>query len=195
MHTKRLAAGRIGASRTSGARVAASARSAASDTALPVAGSCTCSRVRGLARRLTGLYDAALAAHGLTVTQYATLVALARGEAPLAVSELAQRLQMDRSTTSRLIGPLETAGWVARSGGRSPADARARPLRITAKGQRVLQAAIPAWQAVQARVDALLGESLKQTLHRATRSAGQALAAAAIEEVPAPGHATQRAVR
>jgi DNA-binding MarR family transcriptional regulator len=195
MHTKRLAAGRIGAARAGGRRVAPSVRSPASDTALPVAGSCTCSRVRVLARRLTGLYDAALAAHGLTVTQYATLVALARGEAPLAVSELARRLQMDRTTTSRLVGPLELAGWVARGSDRAPGDARARPLRITAKGRRVLQAANPAWHAVQARVDALLGETLKQTLHRATRSAGQALAVAAIEAAPGPGRATQRTVR
>jgi DNA-binding MarR family transcriptional regulator len=195
MHTKRLAAGRNGAAPASGPRAARSARSAAGDVALPVAGSCTCSRVRGLARRLTGLYDAALAVHGLTVTQYATLVALARGDAPLAVSELAQRLQMDRTTTSRLVGPLELAGWVARGSQRSAGDARARPLRITAKGRRVLQAANPAWHAVQARVDALLGESLKQTLHRATRSAGLALAGATIEEAPAPGHATKRAVR
>lgn len=195
MHTKRLAAGRIGAARASGPRVAGSARSAASDTALPVAGSCTCSRVRGLARRLTGLYDAALAAHGLTVTQYATLAALARGEAPLAVSELAQRLQMDRTTMSRLVGPLELAGWVTRGSQRSAGDARARPLRITAKGRRVLQAANPAWHAVQSRVDALLGESLKRALHRSTRSASQALAAAAVDETLASGHAVQRGVR
>lgn len=192
MHTKRLAAGRIGAARAGGPR---SARPAAGDVALPVAGSCTCSRVRGLARRLTGLYDAALAAHGLTVTQYATLVALARGEAPLAVSELAQCLQMDRTTTSRLVGPLELAGWVARGSQRSPGDARARPLRITARGRRVLQAANPAWHAVQAQVDALLGETLKQTLHRVTRSAGQALAAAAVDATFVSGHAAQQVVR
>lgn len=195
MHSKRLAAGRVGAARASGSRAARTAHSGDDEAALPVAGSCTCSRVRGLARRLTGLYDAALAVHGLTVTQYATLVVLARSETPIAVSELARCLQMDRTTTSRLVGPLELAGWVARGGQRFPGDARARPLRITASGRRVLQAANPAWHAVQAQVDALLGEPLKRALHRSTRSASQALAAAAVDETLASGHAVQRGVR
>jgi DNA-binding MarR family transcriptional regulator len=195
MHTKRLAAGRTGAARASGSRAARTAHSRDSDATLPVAGSCTCSRVRGLARRLTGLYDAVLAAHGLTVTQYATLVVLARNETPLAVSELARRLQMDRTTTSRLVGPLQTAGWVVRSSDRSPGDARARRLRLTAQGRRVLDAATPAWHAVQAQVDGLLGESLKRALHRATRSASQALAAAAVDETFVSGHAARQIIR
>lgn len=154
---------------------------------LPVRGSCTCSKVRSLARRLTGLYDAALAPHGLTVTQYAALVAIARADGALAVAELAQRLQMDRTTTSRLVGPLERAGLVARVAGnkvrgeRARGDARARPLQLTAKGERRLRAAIPAWQDVQGRVDALLGAPLQASLMQAADAAGRALAAAAIE--------------
>jgi DNA-binding MarR family transcriptional regulator len=150
-----------------------------SPLALPAAGSCTCSKVRGLARQLTGLYDAALAPHGLTVTQYATLATLAHSEAPLTVSALARRLRMDRTTTSRLVGPLEAAGWIGRSAGRAGADARARPLQLTAQGRRVLRAAVPAWRAVQSQVDTLLGRSLKQILHRATENASRALADAA----------------
>ena len=149
---------------------------------LPARGSCTCSKVRGLARRLTGMYDAALAPHGLTVTQYAALVAIARAEGALAVADLAQRLQMDRTTTSRLVGPLERAGLVARVDGRKArgesmrGDARMRPLQLTAKGERRLRSATPAWQDVQSRVDALLGTRLQATLMQAADAAGQALA-------------------
>jgi len=149
---------------------------------LPAAGACTCHKVRSLARRLTGLYDAALAAHGLTVTQYSALVTLARANAPVPVAELARRLQMDRTTTSRLVGPLEAAGLLVRAdGGKGHADARSRPLQLTTKGRRRLSAAVPAWRAAQRDVDAILGERLRANLDRAADAAGVALVAAAIE--------------
>ncbi len=148
---------------------------------LPPPGTCTCSQVRGLARRLTGVYDAALAGHGLTVTQYAALMALARAAAPLAIGEIAQRLQMDRSTTTRLLAPLERDGLVAvpaavhlRRGERI--DQRARRLRLTSRGERRLRAAIPSWSSAQQQVDELLGAALGQSLARVTRAAAAALA-------------------
>jgi len=148
---------------------------------LPPAGSCTCSQVRGLARRLTGLYDAALAPLGLTVTQYAALMTLARADGALAIGELASRLQMDRSTTSRLLAPLQREGLVAQpappAGSGARTDHRARLLRLTPRGERRLRAAVPAWTQAQQQVDALLGEPLVRSLARVTRAAAQALAA------------------
>jgi DNA-binding MarR family transcriptional regulator len=162
-------------------KTATATRGAAADCVadgLPVAGMCTCSKVRGLARRLTGLYDTALAPHGLTVTQYAALAVLARAAAPLAVADLARRLQMDRTTTSRLVGPLERLGLIGRADdGAAGIDLRARPLRVTAKGQRRLLAAVPAWRDAQRTVERLLGASLRDELHRVAEAAGLALAA------------------
>ena len=143
---------------------------------------CTCHRVRSLARRLTVLYDAALAEHGLTVTQYAALVTLARSTAPVPVAELARRLQMDRTTTSRLVGPLEAAGLLARANtGTGRGDARSRPLHVTTKGRRRLGAAVPAWRAAQSEVNAILGERLRASLDRDAEAACGALAAATDE--------------
>jgi DNA-binding MarR family transcriptional regulator len=143
------------------------------------AGPCTCSRVRELARRLTALYDAALAPHGLTVTQFAALAALHRADAPLAVADLARRLQMDRTTTSRLVVPLESEGLVARTEERGAgADARARPLRLSAQGRRRLLAAVPAWRIAQQRVERQLGAPLHAELQRVAVAAGRALAEA-----------------
>ncbi len=145
-------------------------------------GACTCHRVRSLARRLTALYDAALAEHGLTVTQYAALVTLARSAAPVPVAELARRLQMDRTTTSRLVGPLEAAGLLARAkAGKERGDARSRPLHVTTKGRRRLDAAVPAWRAAQSEVNAILGERLRASLDRDAEAACGALAAATHE--------------
>lgn len=154
----------------------------ASAARLPPAGLCTCSKVRGLARRLTSLYDAELARHRLTVTQYAALSRLMRADTALSVAELARQLQMDRTTTSRLVGPLESEGLLARAdalaAGRDP---RARPLELTAKGRRRLLAAVSAWQAAQQQVDTLLGAPLQAALNKAADAAGHALAHASVE--------------
>jgi DNA-binding MarR family transcriptional regulator len=141
---------------------------------LPPPGRCTCSAVRRLARRLTSLYDAALAPHGLTVTQYAALVALARAAAPLSVADLARRLQMDRTTTVRLVAPLESAGLVARRG--AGEDRRARPLALTAAGRRRLAAAMAAWLQAQRTVDTTLGAPLADGLRTQADAATRALA-------------------
>ena len=149
---------------------------------LPPAGVCTCSKVRSLARRLTGLYDAELARHGLTVTQYAALVTLMRAQSALSVADLARRLQMDRTTTSRLVGPLVSSGLAARIDVRtSGGDTRARPLQLTAKGRKRLLSAVPSWQIAQKQVEALLGTPLQAALGRAADAANRALSGAAAE--------------
>lgn len=149
---------------------------------LPPAGACTCSKVRSLARRLTGLYDAELARHGLTVTQYAALVVLMRAQSALSVADLARRLQMDRTTTSRLVGPLASAGLVARIDVRTGGgDTRARPLQLTARGRKRLLSAMPSWQTAQTQVEALLGTPLQTALGRAADAASRALSGAAAD--------------
>jgi DNA-binding MarR family transcriptional regulator len=145
---------------------------------LPPAGSCTCWQVRRLARQLTALYDAALEPHELTVTQYSALVTLARLDAPCAVAALARHLDMDRTTTVRLVAPLEAAGLVARAA--LSGDRRARPLLLTAKGHRRLAAALPAWRKVQQQVDARLGARDADGLHEAAAKASRALGRAQL---------------
>src|SRR4030095_2075839 len=133
-------------------------------------------KVRTLARQLTGLYDAELERHGLTITQYAALLTLMRASSALSVAELARRLQMDRTTTSRLVGPLEKDGLVARAEpGVAGDDSRARPLQVAARGRKRVLAAVPSWRAAQQRVEALLGAPLQTALGRAADAARRAL--------------------
>jgi DNA-binding MarR family transcriptional regulator len=68
----------------------------------------------------------------------AELVALRAVErhGPVAVSELARRLELDQSTASRQLRPLEAEGLVARSV--DPVDRRAARLVVTPKGRRLL---------------------------------------------------------
>lgn len=70
----------------------------------------------------------------VAVAEAHALMELAQA-APLSQNELAARLQLEKSTVSRLVGILENRGWVARA--RSAQDGRARELRLTAAGQQM----------------------------------------------------------
>lgn len=150
---------------------------------LPVAGSCTCFKVRRLARRLTALYDEALARSGLTVTQYSALVTLARAGDAMTIAQLGQALGMDRTTTSRMVNPLERDGLVTRINAEA-ADARARPLAITGAGRRRLHAAVNGWEQAQQAVAQALGPRLDASLRE--------LADAANRKLRAPGQGRPR---
>src|SRR5262249_53134931 len=104
---------------------------------------CTCFRLRRLTRRVTAVYNRALAPTGMRVTQYSLLLSL-RGGAPIALSQLADVLDMDRTTLTRNLKPLTDAGWVEVE--RSPDDARVRLVTLTASGAEQLRAARGAWK-------------------------------------------------
>jgi DNA-binding MarR family transcriptional regulator len=118
-----------------------------------IAGQCLGVRVRTLNRAVTALYDEALRPHGLRVGQLNLLVAIARmGTAR--PGDLCRFLRMDKSTVSRDVEPMKRNGWlvVDESG-----DKRARPMRISAEGQTLLEAVVPAWRQAQERACAMLG--------------------------------------
>lgn len=150
---------------------------------MPAAGSCTCFKVRRLARRLTSLYDDALARSGLTVTQYSALAALARADGAVTVAQLGQALGMDRTTTSRMVNPLERDGLVERASGET-VDARARPLAITRDGRRRLQAAAAGWEQAQRAVALALGPRLDASLREVTDAANRKLRVAGVARMP-----------
>jgi DNA-binding MarR family transcriptional regulator len=115
---------------------------------------CACIRVRRAARSLTDLYDEALKASGLKITQFSVLRTVARME-PVNISSLAQEMALDRSTLGRNLGVLSRQGLVQLSGGD---DLRERTVTLTARARRVLERALPKWEAAQARVDRRLGK-------------------------------------
>lgn len=106
---------------------------------------CHCLAARRHARAITRLYERKLRPHGLRATQFSVLAALSiKGTTPL--RELADLLGLERTTLTRIAGLLERNGWL-RTG--DSADARVRPLQITAAGRRKLEAAYPAWKEAQ----------------------------------------------
>lgn len=123
-----------------------------------MAGECLCFRARRASRALTRLYDDALRPLGIQASQLSVLNVIAMvdergGEAAMGV--LSDALVMDRTTLSRNLRPLEKAGLVRIAP--SPADARARLVRLTSKGERTLAEALPLWKSANARVVAVLG--------------------------------------
>jgi DNA-binding MarR family transcriptional regulator len=133
---------------------------------------CTCGRLRMLARRLTRIYDAQLACEGIKVTQYSLLVNISRGEKTL--SELAAAMDMERTTLTRNLEPLETQGWVKTRSGRDP---RSRVVAISDSGRRKIETVLPLWRKAQREVAATLGESHLGALHQEVDRALDALPA------------------
>jgi DNA-binding MarR family transcriptional regulator len=132
------------------------------DAQVPVRG-CTCFKLRRLTRRVTAVYNRALAATGMRVTQYSVLFSL-RHSGPQPLSLLAQSLDLDRTTLSRNLKPLTDAGWVAVTG--SPDDARVRVVALTHKGEAHLQSARAHWQRAQEEVNETIGSGELAHLHQ-----------------------------
>jgi DNA-binding MarR family transcriptional regulator len=131
---------------------------------------CIAVRLRLLNRVITNLYDDALRPLGLKVSQLNILIVTARlGLArPAQVCEI---LQLDVSTLSRSVKPLQAHGWLEVV---PEEDARSQPLRLTAQGKRLIEKAIPAWEKAQQQATELLGSEGIALLDKAAKKVGLA---------------------
>ncbi len=125
---------------------------------------CHCQAIRQAARRVSALYDAAMAPLGLRVSQYGILARLHAG-GPRGIQALAADLVMDRTTLGRNIVPLKRDGLLAAVP--DPADRRGRLLAVTPAGAALVARAAPAWRAAQAAYEAQVGAEAAAAL-RAT---------------------------
>jgi DNA-binding MarR family transcriptional regulator len=123
---------------------------------------CTCFRVRKAARRVTQLYDHFLATSGLRITQFSLLANL-RHAGPQTMTELAERMAMDRTTLTRNLRPLQRQGFITVSVGD---DRRRRLLAVTPAGERAYKTGIGQWQKAQRAVLDELGQDTVADLHR-----------------------------
>lgn len=83
--------------------------------------------------RQLGLLSGGHGSAGTSLSECHVLTELA-GESPLTVTQLAERLALDKSTLSRTIGRLGRGGLVEAS--TKAADKRVKPIRLTPKGRR-----------------------------------------------------------
>ena len=129
---------------------------------------CIAVRLRLLNRVVTNLYDDALRPLGLKVSQLNVLVVTAKlGLArPAQVCDI---LHLDPSTLSRNVKPLRAHGWLEVV---PDEDARAQPFRLTARGRRLIERAVPAWEEAQRQAAGLLGDDGVAVLDKAARKLG-----------------------
>jgi DNA-binding MarR family transcriptional regulator len=126
---------------------------------------CLCANVRRAAQALTATYDAALAPHGLKVTQFALLCAVERHGDPN-LTELALAMGLDRSTLGRNLRVLEGMRLVSLAPG---TDQRDRVVSLTEAGRARVRSATGAWKKVQRDLSAALGADAEQLVTMARR--------------------------
>jgi DNA-binding MarR family transcriptional regulator len=137
-----------------------------------IARTCIAGRLRLLNRVVTGFYDDALRPLGLKISQLNILIVT--GKLGLArPAQVCEILQLDASTLSRNLRPLQANGWLEVV---PDEDARAQPFRLTARGRRLIEKAAPAWEAAQRQAADLLGDEGIALLDRAARKVGMSQA-------------------
>jgi len=114
--------------------------------------SCVCLNLRRAARAISQIYDEALAPAGIKITQFSLLRAVERNE-PVAITALADELDLDRTTMARNLAPLERQRLVKLAAG---SDLRVTEVRLTPKGRAVVARALPLWQKAQAEISGRL---------------------------------------
>ena len=127
---------------------------------------CAGMSVRRTSRLLGVIYDAEFAPLGLKSTQFSLLVAVSQMDGA-GIQSLAAAMQMDRTTLTRNLKPLQSNDWVAVGAG---TDRRSKALHLTSKGRALLAEAMPAWDRAQKKVEGVLGadgvRQLNETLRR-----------------------------
>ena len=118
-----------------------------------VSGRCVAVRTLMTARSVARAFDHALKSVGLTGTQFSLLVAIGAGQYG-SISELGERLHIEKSTLSRNLRPLMDAGLIEKD---ESARGRSILLNLTDAGKTKLDEAYPVWQSVQARLEGSLG--------------------------------------
>jgi DNA-binding MarR family transcriptional regulator len=125
---------------------------------------CNCTALRKATRRISQLYDTALAPSGLKTTQRAILAQLGRSE-PVTVGQLAEALVMDAGALAHTLKPLERERLVAVTV--DPSDRRNRLIKLTRQGRARLAESDALWAKAQTGFEAAFGRAESEALRQA----------------------------
>lgn len=123
--------------------------------------SCHCIALRKAGRRISSYYDGVLAPLGVNIAQFSLLRNIRR-MAPVSLSDLGAKVELDRSTLGRNTKVLERMGLVGISPGK---DQREALLVLTDRGRKILQDGDPLWEQAQQRIEDKLGKDGINKLH------------------------------
>lgn len=127
---------------------------------------CYCITLRRAAQAISDLYDAHMAAIGITVNQYSLLSKL--GHYPnCSVSELAEYARLERTTVVRALKPLTAKGLIKDL---SDEGERKRNLCLTVEGEEIVKKGKVIWHQEQEEIERRLGkdgvEQLQELLEK-----------------------------
>ncbi len=127
---------------------------------------CNCTTLRKASRRLSQLYDAAIAESGLKTTQRAILSEIGRAGA-INVGRLATALVMDPGALAHTLKPLARDGLIAISVDSN--DRRNRLVTLTPTGSARLAASDALWEQAQRAFEAAFGKANAKALRQSMR--------------------------
>lgn len=124
-------------------------------------GGCNCTGLRKATRRISQLYDQALAPSGMKITQRAILAQINRS-GPTNVGWLADAMVMDAGALAHTLKPLERSGLIAIEV--NPADRRHKLISLTAEGRAKLAETNGLWAKAQSNFEAAFGRAEAESL-------------------------------
>jgi DNA-binding MarR family transcriptional regulator len=116
---------------------------------------CICNNLRRAARLVTNYYDKLLEPAGLRVSQATVLVVLYLGGVQT-INEMAEKLELDRTTLTRNLKPLAHQGLLTIVPG---SDQRTRVVALTHEGEAALLKVLPLWEQTQSYMVEGIGEA------------------------------------
>ena len=125
---------------------------------------CNCTTLRKASRRISQLYDTALAPSGLKTTQRAILAQIKRSQ-PTTVGALAEALVMDSGALAHTLKPLERDGLVEVT--IDPDDRRNRLIALTPTGRAKLAETDALWAKAQRGFEIAFGGTESEALREA----------------------------
>ncbi len=130
---------------------------------------CSCNMMRKSARKITQFYENNLREAGIKPTQFSILATLAN-TGPIQLTQLANRLILERTSLTRNLNVLERNTWIDIQPGEE--DSRQRVVSLTRNGYKQLDCAIPYWQKAQKAIAKDMGQEtiigLRTTLDEMT---------------------------
>src|SRR5438552_2347774 len=116
---------------------------------------CIYNNLRRAARLVTNYYDKLLEPAGLRVSQATVLVVLYLDDGQT-INEMAETLELDRTTLTRNLKPLAQQGLLTIAPG---SDQRTRVVTLTPEGKSALLNVLPLWEQTQSYMVEGIGES------------------------------------
>ena len=120
-------------------------------SATKISKECICFSLKKAERLISRRYDEALAPFGLRNGQFSMLICIS-GANLINIQSIAHQLNMDRTTTTAALKPLEKRKLIKITA--SKEDSRVKLVSITPLGISLLAKAIPAWQKIQDQMKA-----------------------------------------